>query len=79
MKILKFGGTSVGSASRMKAVVDLIANDEPKIVVLSAMSGTTNRLLQIADYLRLGNAGGRYQAKWQRSHGHTVRPMMEEP
>ena len=58
MKILKFGGTSVGSASRMKAVVDLIANDEPKIVVLSAMSGTTNQLLQIADYLRLGNAGG---------------------
>ena len=58
MKIQKFGGTSVGSAARMKAVVDLIANGEPKIVVLSAMSGTTNQLLQIADYLRLGNAGG---------------------
>ena len=58
MKILKFGGTSVGSAARMKAVVDLIADGEPKIVVLSAMSGTTNQLLQIADYLRLGNAGG---------------------
>ena len=58
MKILKFGGTSVGSAARMKAVVDLIADGEPKIVVLSAMSGTTNHLLQIADYLRLGNAGG---------------------
>ena len=58
MKILKFGGTSVGSAARMKAVVDLIVNGEPKIVVLSAMSGTTNRLLQMADYLRLGNAGG---------------------
>ena len=58
MKILKFGGTSVGTAARMKAVVDLIANGEPKIVVLSAMSGTTNRLLQMADYLRLGNAAG---------------------
>ncbi|ARS34382.1 aspartate kinase [Pontibacter actiniarum] len=51
MKILKFGGTSVGSAERMKAVASLIQNDEPKIVVLSAMSGTTNGLVQIAETL----------------------------
>ncbi|MCC9134961.1 aspartate kinase [Pontibacter silvestris] len=51
MKILKFGGTSVGSAERMKAVVNLINNEEPKIVVLSAMSGTTNTLVQIAEKL----------------------------
>ncbi len=51
MKILKFGGTSVGSAERMKALVKLIHNDEPKIVVLSAMSGTTNQLVQIAEKL----------------------------
>ncbi|MDX5481595.1 MAG: aspartate kinase [Hymenobacteraceae bacterium] len=51
MKILKFGGTSVGSAERMKAVASLIQNDEPKIVVLSAMSGTTNALVQIAEKL----------------------------
>lgn len=51
MKILKFGGTSVGSAERMKAVASLIQNGDPKIVVLSAMSGTTNALVQIAETL----------------------------
>ncbi|WP_347158157.1 aspartate kinase [Pontibacter chitinilyticus] len=51
MRILKFGGTSVGSAERMKAVASLIQSDEAKIVVLSAMSGTTNALVQIADTL----------------------------
>ncbi len=51
MKVLKFGGTSVGSAERMKAVANLILNDEPKIVVLSAMSGTTNALVEISNAL----------------------------
>lgn len=51
MKVLKFGGTSVGSAERMKSLVKLINNDEPKIVVLSAMSGTTNSLVEIATAL----------------------------
>ena len=51
MKVLKFGGTSVGSAERMKNLVPLIVNDEPKIVVLSAMSGTTNALVEIANAL----------------------------
>jgi len=47
MVILKFGGTSVGSAQRIKNLVPLINNDERKIVVLSAMSGTTNLLVEI--------------------------------
>ena len=51
MKVLKFGGTSVGSATRMKSVFNIINNGEKKIVVLSAMSGTTNSLLEIAAYL----------------------------
>jgi aspartate kinase len=51
MKILKFGGTSVGSAERMRSVASLIQSDEPQIVVLSAMSGTTNALVQIAEKL----------------------------
>ncbi|MFT2011422.1 aspartate kinase [Pontibacter sp. 13R65] len=55
MKILKFGGTSVGSAERMKAVMALINDGEPKIVVLSAMSGTTNNLVQIAEQLHQNN------------------------
>lgn len=49
MKVLKFGGTSVGTAERMKHVASLIRNGEKKIVVLSAMSGTTNALIEIAN------------------------------
>jgi len=59
MKVYKFGGTSVGSPERMKEVSRLITEDgEPKVVVLSAMSGTTNSLVEIADYLRKGNPEG---------------------
>ena len=58
MKVLKFGGTSVGSAARMKDVAKLICDGEQKIVVLSAMSGTTNSLVEISDYLyKTNNAG----------------------
>jgi aspartate kinase len=51
MKVLKFGGTSVGSAQRMKEVSNLVLDGQKKIVVLSAMSGTTNTLVEISDYL----------------------------
>ncbi len=58
MKILKFGGTSVGSAQRIKEMVKLILDGEQKIVVLSAMSGTTNALVEISDYLYRENIDG---------------------
>lgn len=58
MKVLKFGGTSVGSAQRMKDVAKLITDGEQKIVVLSAMSGTTNTLVEISDYLYKKNPEG---------------------
>jgi aspartate kinase len=51
MNILKFGGTSVGTAERMKDLVQLISSPEKKIVVLSAMSGTTNALVEICNAL----------------------------
>lgn len=52
MKIMKFGGTSVGKPQRMYDVARLITKDsEPKIVVLSAVSGTTNSLVEIANLL----------------------------
>ena len=51
MKIMKFGGTSVGSPQRMHALIGLINDGEPKIVVLSAMSGTTNALVEISQAL----------------------------
>ncbi len=49
MKVLKFGGTSVGTAQRIRNVADLIPPNEPILVVLSAMSGTTNSLIEIAN------------------------------
>ena len=59
MKVLKFGGTSVGSAQRIKHVANLIrADGQQKIVVLSAMSGTTNSLLEISGYFRQQNPVG---------------------
>lgn len=59
MKVMKFGGTSVGSAQRMKDVCRLVTADSaPKVVVLSAMSGTTNALSEIADYLLKKNPEG---------------------
>ncbi len=58
MKVLKFGGTSVGSAQRMKEVSQLILNGEKNLVVLSAMSGTTNTLVEISDYLYKKNTDG---------------------
>ena len=58
MKVLKFGGTSVGSATRMQGVVNLINDGETKVVVLSAMSGTTNALIEFTNYLRNGNPTG---------------------
>ena len=54
MKVLKFGGTSVGKPERMHQVASIISSDEtPKIVVLSALSGTTNTLVSIGEYLSL--------------------------
>jgi len=58
MKVLKFGGTSVGSAARMKNVAKLICDGDQKIVVLSAMSGTTNNLIEISDYFYKNNISG---------------------
>ena len=58
MKVMKFGGTSVGSAQRMKGVAALINDGEDKIVVLSAMSGTTNSLVEICGYLANNNPEG---------------------
>ncbi len=63
MKIMKFGGTSVGKPERMHQVAQLITKtDEPKIVVLSALSGTTNSLVGISSHLAQSDRGGAKQA-----------------
>ena len=59
MKVMKFGGTSVGTPTRMKEVTNLVTKSgEPVFVVLSAMSGTTNSLVEISDYLYKKNPEG---------------------
>lgn len=50
MKVIKFGGTSLATPGRMKKVAELIAQEQA-IIVLSAVSGTTNSLTEIADLL----------------------------
>jgi aspartate kinase len=62
MKIMKFGGTSVGQPQRMHHVANLITADaEEKIVVLSAVSGTTNALVDISLHLSRGDKAGARQ------------------
>ncbi|PKQ61869.1 aspartate kinase [Labilibaculum filiforme] len=51
MKVLKFGGTSVGSPERIRNLAQLVQSDESRIIVLSAMAGTTNSLVEITDLL----------------------------
>ena len=59
MKVMKFGGTSVGTPARMKDVTRLVTSSgNPVFVVLSAMSGTTNSLVEISNYLYKKNPEG---------------------
>ena len=77
MRVLKFGGTSVGSAERMKGVVKLISDGETKVVVLSAMSGTTNSLIEFTNYLRNGNVLGacEHSTVLQDKYKQTIRDL----
>jgi aspartate kinase len=73
MKILKFGGTSVGSPERFRALIPLINGNEPKIVVLSAMSGTTNGLVEISSLFAEGKKNeARKKVEEMRKHYHSV-------
>jgi len=56
MKVYKFGGTSVGSPERFRALIPLISDGTEKIVVLSAMAGTTNTLAEISGLFSAGNS-----------------------
>ena len=63
MKIMKFGGTSVGKPERMHHIAGLVTSQsEPAIVVLSALSGTTNALVEIGDYIAKGDRASAKQA-----------------
>lgn len=79
MLVLKFGGTSVGNADRIKSVGKLITGGERKIVVLSAMSGTTN---QLVDYTQLLYKNEKHEArrlllKLKNQYFNVVNELME--
>lgn len=57
MKVLKFGGTSAGSAARIQKIGEIVENETPAFIVLSAMSGTTNQLVEITNLFRDGKSG----------------------
>ncbi|MDD4107183.1 MAG: aspartate kinase [Prolixibacteraceae bacterium] len=80
MKVLKFGGTSVGSPVNMRSVIKIIADGEKKIVVLSAMSGTTNTLVEIADYLYKKNkeAAGIIIGKLESGYKKVIEELFEK-
>ncbi len=81
MKVMKFGGTSVGKPERMHEVARLITSDkESKIVVLSALSGTTNALVSISDAIAGGNRVKAQQVieELQQHYGHFASLLVEK-
>src|SRR5688500_10943489 len=81
MKIMKFGGTSVGRPERMHQVAELITRDnEQKIVVLSALSGTTNALVSIGESLGKGEREAAQQqiAKLEAHYQQFIRDLLKK-
>jgi aspartate kinase len=80
MKVMKFGGTSVGKPERMQQVADLVTHStEPVIVVLSALSGTTNALVQIGESLARGDKDNARQliAALEDHYGQYIMGLLE--
>jgi aspartate kinase len=81
MKVLKFGGTSVGSTDRMKEVARLINGEEKQLVVLSAMSGTTNALVQIAEslYSKKNTKANQLMNQLEKKYKQVVAELYSDP
>ena len=78
---MKFGGTSVGKPERMKHVTELITKDtEPKIVVLSALSGTTNSLIEISNMIASNDREGAKDkiATLKEHYSHFINSLVEK-
>ena len=82
MKVMKFGGTSVGKPERMHHIVTLVTKEtEPAIVVLSALSGTTNALVEIGDHIAKGDRSTAKQAidKLEAHYHDFVSKLVKKP
>ncbi len=82
MKVMKFGGTSVGRPERMHHIVTLVTKEtEPAIIVLSALSGTTNALVEIGDHIAKGDRTTAKQAidKLEAHYNDFVTQLVKKP
>lgn len=82
MKVMKFGGTSVGKPERMHHIAGLVTKEtEPTIIVLSALSGTTNALVEIGDLISKGDRNGAKQAidKLEAHYQDFVSQLVQQP
>ncbi|MDP9230009.1 MAG: aspartate kinase, partial [Bacteroidota bacterium] len=82
MKVMKFGGTSVGKPERMQDVAKLIIkNEEPVIVVLSALSGTTNALIEIGNAIASGDRENakRLIAVLEKNYQDFIQQLLSKP
>jgi len=83
MKILKFGGTSVGSVQSIQALLSILKDEvkqavtDKPVVVLSAMSGVTNLLIGMAEEAALGNDFSRQLAELEKRHIDVVKALLE--
>ncbi len=81
MIILKFGGTSVGKPERMKKIANLVLSHAgKKIVVLSALSGTTNALVTIGDNLLAGQQAKAEEeiANLEKHYQHFIKELFSQ-
>lgn len=81
MKVMKFGGTSVGKPERMRQIAQLItASDEPVMVVLSALSGTTNALVEISSRLAENDKQGASEkiASLENHYHHFIKDLLQD-
>ena len=81
MLVLKFGGTSVGSIENMINVKNIVNDGQKKVVVLSAMSGTTNALVAISENIKNGNVETALSAieMLHNTYNSTVKGLMKKP
>lgn len=82
MKVMKFGGTSVGKPERMHQIVQLVTKEtEPTIVVLSALSGTTNALVEIGAHIAKGDRNAATQSieKLQAHYQAFITELVKQP
>jgi aspartate kinase len=82
MKVMKFGGTSVGKPERMHQIISLVTNEtEPVIVVLSALAGTTNALVDIGHQIAIGDRQTAKQSidKLEDHYQHFIKELIKKP